>query len=499
MCLCAVALALFGMGVASAQPAPTPTPSAKPAPNPFSYSAYIRSYYFTRLNNPQWSLKNPLNQASLNTGVSLHAAYDFGGGFSVGGSYLYADPFTGNCETAAEHAAGLPCVHPNKGLVLEPTHPDDTLPGFQMSTLYEAYLQYKDPTLYVRLGDQVVNTPWANASDSRLKPVAFRGGDASYKFDKYLTGEAMYMDRFESRVSSDFLNSTLLTATKIPDVPGAAANLHIPAFSSIGTNGFAYGRLGYANGTFSNATGYYYAFADIANALWFDGKVTFPGYLKSFVAVQGGTESNAGSAVIGKIDSQAFGIQGGVSPWKNVDVTLGYNYVPEKSDTITLPAGVTCAGGSIGGTAVFPYFLPSGGTPQYHNNAGGTTTVYYGGWASPYTDGLATDPFFSTSITQGLADRRSPGQGVKLAATVYMFDKRIRFITSRAWYLYGNSTAGLANTQEFDIDGTYFFNKLGKGPYHGFSLRHRYADRTQQFFTTNPDFKYNRTQLEYDF
>jgi hypothetical protein len=82
---------------------------------------------------------------------------------------------------------------------------------------------------------------------------------------------------------------------------------------------------------------------------------------------------------------------------------------------------------------------------------------------------------------------------------VYLDNKRVRFIASRAYYDYGNTTGGVAPTQETDLDGTYFFNPIGKGPYHGLSVRYRYAERTQNFFTTNPDFKYNRAQLEYDF
>ena len=125
--------------------------------------------------------------------------------------------------------------------------------------------------------------------------------------------------------------------------------------------------------------------------------------------------------------------------------------------------------------------------------------MYYGGWASPYTDSYATDVLFTTSISQGMADRRSPGQAVKVQATFYTFNKRIRFIASRAYYDYGNAAGGVAPTQESDLDGTYYFNPVGKGAYRGLSFRYRYAERTQNFFTTNPDFKYNRAQLEYAF
>ena len=401
----AIAAAAFWMP--SAQAAPSPKPSA--TPNPVSYGGYVRSFYFTRLNNPQLTTKNPLNQASWNTAVSLHAAYTFGGNFSIGGSYLYANPLSGDCRSAASHAAGAPCVKPNTGAMLEGTNPDDTLPAFELSTLYEAYLQYKDPALYVKIGNQVINTPWANASDSRLKPVAFQGGDATYAFTKNWTGEAAYMNKFEGRADSQFLSSTLLTATKIADAPGAGGNLHVPNYSAITTNGFGYGRLGYTGGPLT-ANLHFYDFIDIASAVWFDGKYAWKGYGKPFIAVQAGSEQNSGAAVIGKINSQIAGVQAGYSPWSSVDLTLGYDYIPQKTDTLTLPAGVTCSStGSIGGPAVFAYFLPSGGTPQCHANANGTASVYYGGWASPYTDSYATDQLFDTSISQGMIDRRSAG------------------------------------------------------------------------------------------
>ena len=521
--IAAAALTLSGMGISSAATSATPAPApvaqhshkpstvvaqATPAPaklqgpaakNPFSYAGYVRNFYFTRLNNPQLSSKNALNQASNATSFSLHGAYNISNNFSAGATYLYATPFTGYCDTAAPVAAGAPCVKGNKQAAIQGTNPDNTLPAFNLSTLYEAYLQYKSDKLYGKIGNQVINFPWAPNSDSRLKPAAFQGGDFAAALNKNWLVEASYMDKFESRASSDFESSTLLTATNIVDAPGAGGNLHIAPFSSISTPGFYYLNAAYKGGPLSFNVGDY-DFVNIANAIWMTGQYNLPGYAKPFIAAQVGNETNTGSSVIGKVNSQVFGVQGGITPWTNVTLSVGYDYVPEKSDTITLPAKVTCsATGSIGGSGVLAYFLPSGGTPQCHNNTDGTTTVYYGGWASPYSDSYATDPFYTTSISQGQVDRRSAGQGVKIAATAYMFNKRVRFIASRAFYQYGNATAGVAPTQETNLDGTYWFNPLGKGSYHGLLFRYRYAERTQNFFTANPDFKYNRAQLEYDF
>lgn len=501
------AFALLGSGIASAattdtpstvaQAAPTPKPTAKPSA--FTYAGYLRAYYFTRTNFPATS-KIP-NQASFNPAVSLHGAYDFGGGFSVGGTYLYANPFN-NCSDPASHLH-LPCgKHP----VTNPpqSNPDDTLPGYELNTLYEAYLQYKNPVFYGRLGDQVINTPWANSSDSRLKPAAFQGVDFAYSVDKNWTLEASYYNRWENRVQSDFVDSTLLTQNgSYPDAPGVA-NTGIPAGTVAPNNGYYYGRAGFTQGPLS-ANLYYYGFDQIANAIWADAKYGWKAYGHPFIALQGGTESNSGTSLIGKIDSQIFGIQAGYSPWANVDLTVGADFIPSKSATITLPLTASCgANDMLKGTVM--YFLPGGGTPNCKtaspNLPGATATVYYGGWASPYTDSYATDMLFDTSMTQGMIDRRSTGSGVKLAGTFYTYEKRVRLIVSHAWYAYGTDVVGVSPTQETDIDGTYFFNKIGKGPYHGWSLRHRYGERTQAFTSAYgglPDFKYNRTQIEYDF
>jgi hypothetical protein len=505
--LLGAAIMLCAAGTALAQgPAPKATPTPAPA---FTYSGFLRAYYFTRTNPKPPASGSAPNQASFNPAISLHGAYDFGGGFSAAGTYLYADPFN-KCADPASHlsqpCAGKTIVPPGQQ---QQNNPDDTLPGYRLSTLYEAYLQYKDPSLLVRAGDQVINTPWANASDSRLKPVAFRGGDLSYKLDPNWTIEGMYMNRWEDRVQSDFVDSTILTENAAYPDAGGVSNTGLPKFGVYHTNGFYYGRVGYGSGPIA-ANFYYYNFDQIANAFWADAKFSWKAYGKPFIALQGGSESSTGNALAGKINSQVLGIQGGYTPWKNVDLTAGFDYIPMKTETVTLPAGIACNTKDmltgISATHPFNYFLPTGGTPVCTSAtpgvAGASATIYYGGWASPYTDSYATDQLFSTSISQGMVDRRSAGSGVKVGATLYQDNKQIRLIASHAWYVYGNGTVGLSPTQETDIDGTYFFSKVGKGPYHGWSLRHRYAERSQLFtapYGGAPDFKYNRTQLEYDF
>jgi hypothetical protein len=495
-----LALAASALAGASADSRPKIKPSPKPAP--FAFGGFARSYDFTRQNASGFAQTfKAMNQASVNTAVSLRGTYRFNNGpLSLAATYLYANP--GACIQAASHLS-LPCgKHTFIGNGNEPVNPDDTLPGYVLSTLYEAYLQYKTPALTVRAGDQVINTPWAPSSDTRLKPSAYEGIDVSYRFSPMWSAEATYMSRFENRVSSAFEDSTLLTSFP-SGAPGTASNIYSPGGGPIKTPGFAYGRLSYAYGNLALNT-HYYAFLDIANALWVDAKYSMKAPWKPFVALQFGSESNAGRSVVGKIQSAIGGIQFGLTPIRNLDFAASYNYIPQRADTIALPGGVSCGSNNQIKTApgvTFPYFLPSGGTTNCLSRSDGTTVVYYGGWASPYSDSFATDSLFTSEFSQTMVDRRSPGRSVKVGGTLWSTDKRLRLIAGKTWYAYGND-GGISPTQELDLDATWYFRKPGIGAYHGFFIRHRYAERTQantQFFGGTPLFKYNRTQLEYDF
>ena len=472
--------------VAQASPAPKATPS------PFSYKGYIRAYDFTRQNASSGFSK--ANQQAFNVGINLHGDYKFNPNWSVGASYFYANPLN-NCTSAQSHFT-QPCKGAAPGLTQ-----DDTLPGFEMSTLYEGYLAYGDKTTNGKVGYQVINTPWANPSDSRIKPNAFLGADLSTKFNANWSGELGYFNGFEDRVSSQFFRSTLLTYVPA-DAPGytslAAAN-GANGLTMITNSGFGYGRLGYTgNGLTTNLN--YYAFSDIANAFWLDAKYALKGTYKPFVAAQFGSEKNTGKALVGIVDSQVFGLQGGVSFNKNVALTVGYDHVPSKTATIT----GTCPANHVVPTnaGAANYFLPKDSYNCVPGAAPGTMTVYYGGWASPYTDSYATDPFFTTTISQGMVDRRGFGDSGKAALTFTSNDKRFVTTIARALYAYGNGTVGVTPTQETNFDTQYFFNKLPKsGSYKGFTFRYRYAERTEQFAPKGvaPLFKYNRFQAEYDF
>jgi len=471
--------------------AQTATPAPKPTatPEPFSYNGYVRAFYFTRQNATAYPKgTGQLNQASFNAAVKLHGEYRFGATpWTAGATYVYANPLGQNdmCDDVANYGAGGTCQqYPSANN--NDKMSDTTLPGYTLSTLGEAYLQYKDTYVNGKIGDQLFTSPWANPSDSRVKPVFFQGLDANVVVAPGWSVGVSRMLQWESRVSSDFNRSTLL--------PGSLA-----ANGSIAhpTSGFLLLKGSFAHASDFVANLNFYQFYDYASLMWVDGK-WYPSPrspFKFFVAGQFGSEKSSGSAISGLVDSQMVGAQLGASLGKNVDVTLGFNTAPWHSKDI---AAASCAAAQ----SASGLFLPTAGSPICQALGGGTYRIFYGGMASPYTDSYATDPLFSSSFSQTMVDRRAAGDGIKVAATYQTTNKRFKAILSQAWIDYSNGSGANATTAETNVDLTYFFNNVGKGAYHGFQLRHRYADRDIRntlLYGGLPVFKYNRTQLEYDF
>src|SRR5947209_10699741 len=137
-----------GFSNAAASGLPKTKPSPKPPP--ITFGGFVRSYDFTRQNASGFPQTfKAMNQASVNTAVSLHGAYRFNGSpLSVAATCLYANP--GSCVQSASHLS-LPCAkHTFLSQGSEPLNPDDTLPAYALSALYEAYIEYKTPALSIR-------------------------------------------------------------------------------------------------------------------------------------------------------------------------------------------------------------------------------------------------------------------------------------------------------------------------------------------------------------
>lgn len=502
-------LVLSGTARAWAQTSATPAPSPG---NPIKLSGNVRAFYFTRSNAvtcdtvphhgppgaTAGSSGDPCNAAAFNFGGKLHADYQFGKTpWSLGASLFAADPLGSNGSNPGFNA-----------------RVDNSLPGYAINVLGEGYLQYKNKYVTAQIGREIINTPWANASDSRITPVSFQGVWISGSVSPTVTVGAYSMGRFRSRTTSAFYNSTLLTscnqlspiqyfdpttgAAKTPIAGGDPCTLN--PLVNTATKGFTMLAVTKKFNPAWVANLYQYHIYDVVDITQLDTKYNFmpKSTTNPFVAVQYIAESDTGRALVGSIHAHMFGFQYGESVGKNIDFVAGLN---ESYQTAYATTNCTSApGGVFGGVPATKPVIP-----------GGPILCYGGGIASPYTDSYATDPLFTTSISQGMADVHKPGTGLKAALTVQTNNRRLKGVFSGAQYYYGLPTAlvSVANAvdtrKELNIDVQYFFSPVVSGkPYHGLSIRHRYADRSTYFglgatATSNPDFKYNRTQLEWTF
>ncbi len=456
---------------AAQQPVPTPKLTASPS-SAFKFSGNVRVYNFTRTNEVG------TNAAAFNTEAKLHGEYRFANSpWTIGVSYFGADPFGAN--------------GPEPGFNKKV---DNTLPGYALSLLGEYYLQYKTYAVTAWTGKQIIDTPWANASDSRLVPVIFQGTALSVDVSPQTTLGAMYMARFRHRTSSDFESNTMLTScdntgSKVPGDP-----CH-PQFT---TPGFL---LLYATQRFSpqlTANVYNYQVYDIVNLLYIDTKYNYASKspFDPYVGLQYVAESNTGASDIGVVHNRTFGFQFGASAGKNIELALSFNASPVV--TYTTPSASLCGGGSgkfdpkLGGIFGGAVGLPVHGAPK------GTVFCYGGALASPYTDSYTSDPLYTTMMSQSLADTHKPGFANKISGTFHTNDRRWVAIVQEGWFNYGLPSAPADIVKEFTGDLTYHFNAVDpKQPYRGLALRYRYEDRRQ--FTAPFDFKYNRAQLEYTF
>ena len=457
-----------------------------------------------------------MNQSTWTNGAAVHADYQWvDSGWHIGGTYFYSSTF-GPCAVPANNAKGAECVSqvpPNQ-------NQDETLPPFHLSTFYQAYLGWNADRLDGEVGNVLFTSPFANPADSRVKPAAFQGAYLQWTTPGYLTLEGADMWAFENRTSSSFTNQTLLTSFPSGN-NGLAPNIYNFGGVGINTPGFGYAKVGWNPPVGFNVNGYFYTITDLVNMWYGDAKYTFDNKWKPYIAVQGGTDSNSGFSYIGKVDSQLFGAQIGFDPAPGLVFQAGYDQIPWKTDTVFLPKSVTCSNSNYQITAkgaTLGYFLPLNAA-QCFTLPNGMTQVYYGGWASPYTDNYDSDPLYTTSTTQGMVDRRAPGTSEKVALTWTSSNTKWYFRATDAWFDYGNALAP-ENTNIWTLNGQYFFSHVPKtGPYHGLLLRDIYISRTlsntfcgasattcpsgasigASEFGGLPLFKNNRAELEYDF
>jgi hypothetical protein len=442
-----------------------PAPTATPKPGGFTVSGKVRGYYFVRTNAVQ-NASNPNRHALEFAGIP-HFDYRFGNSpINFGYTYAGATPFGFNGPDPIKN-----------GRV------DNTLPGYNVNQpVHEIYLQYKTKYDTVTVGDQELNYPWTPNSDSRVIPASYQGIDSTFQVADGLNIGLTRILRFGQRNSSNFEPNTLLTAP----YPGASSLI---ATNNTITPGVL--RLGATYKPLSNVSvsAENYEFYNIVNLAYTEGKFGLAptSTYNPYLAVQYVAENSLGQNQIGRVDNHTIGAQLGATLAKGLLFTVSTDIAPWHYAIVDATSAAKAEKG---------YFIGGGGTGDAVAAGPGQYRVAYGGIASPYTDSLGTDPLYTTMITQGMADRRSAGNSYKTGIVYTTPDHQFRLIVAEALFQYSNAISRNL-TSEFNADGTYYFNKVRPGPYHGFFVRVRVAPRTIPTLPYN--FTYQRYITEYDF
>ena len=423
----------------------------------------IRSYYFSRLYGA--SGPNTFNQDAYSLGGMLNIqTAPFLGGFGVGVSFYTANAL------GANNLSGAPAY----------PHLDTTLMGPQQSVnaLGQAYLQYAVPKrLLIRAGDQVINTPWLNNSDSRLLPATYQGVYAEYSPFHEVKLYGLREFRWKSRTSGNYYKDNLYyPATFSGDtLYGGTAALSASAPQTSGT--LAFGVSTQVMGL--KAQAWYYDFYQFANTFYSDANYTLKTGtgLDPFIAAQfmrqwsnnsllDGTRLNNSPVSATSVSNTSWGVQAGLN-YTRLNSIIGGGQLAWSYNEILPHAG------AVGGGAI----------------------------VSPYTVGYATDPLYTTSMIRGLVEQ-GPGNAWKVKWTQNLFDKQVLLMA--AFARYHTYFQGASNDTYLDL--TYFFpGKLkglsirdrvevsnGQGAYNGF-LSNGAA------FNKGRSFIYNRVMLTYGF
>lgn len=425
----------------------------------------IRSYYFSR--DYGATGPNTFNQDAFSLGGMLNVqTAPFLGGFGVGVSFYTANAL------GANNLSGAPAY----------PHLDATLMGPRQSinALGQAYLQYALPkVLLIRAGDQVINTPWVNNSDSRILPATYQGvfAEVSPYCNWHLYGMRIF--RWKSRTSSGYYRDNLYDpATFDGDSMYGGSGTPVITGASPATNGvLAFGTSGSLLG--AKAQIWYYDYYQFAKNIYADVNYTLKtgSGLDPFVAAQFNRE------------------------WQNQSLLDGSKI--NNSPIAATSVNSTAWGAQVGlNYAAFSHALGNGQLAWSYNEILAQPGAVGGGAIiSPYTAGYATDPLYTTSMIRGLVEL-GPGSGWKVKWTQNLFDKRFLLMAAFAQYhTYYNGTSN-----DTYVDLTYF----APGMFKGLSIRDRVevANGLNAYngfqgngagFNKGHSFIYNRVMLTYAF
>ena len=315
--------------------------------------------------------------------------------------------------------------------------------GPDLSTLGEAYVQWRGRDFRVRAGNQALDAPFTATYDYRIIPQLYQGVSARWGDDtRFLT--AMRMFRYKSRISESFDRTTNYNREFEPFAPNTDA--HTDGFWAVGA-----GDTVTAGPAEFSGQAWYFEYKDYARMFYTEGRIAeAEGDWRPFLGLQYIRETEDGRALVGEVDHHTYGAQLGVEHG-SLTATLNYDAIPSEPDTY------------LNGALVTPYA---------HNEASGP---------------LFAQPFLTSTQDLGSGDAYAAEiKGAPLADTV---------LGARYSYMDLTPAAGTGSIDqsEYLIYGIYQFD----GALSGLSIADFMAYQSQP--GQPHDFWENRLKLSYSF
>lgn len=404
-----------------------------------TFSGQLRAYYFRR----DYAAASVADASAFAVGGLFdYETPEFLQGFSVAASYFTANAL----GTHERNAARI----------------DSTLSGTanSVNALGQAYVQYRGHRALVRLGNQLLATPWAGASDSRVLPATYQAAFGALTPVPGLRLQLLRILRYKSRTAAGYFrdNNYYPPAWQGDAAYGGLGNLPADAPGTAGT--LAAGG-DYRTGELK-ATAWYYDFYGFGHLFYaqVDGALSGRGTIRPFAGLQVVREWNQPN-VFARTGTRLFGEPGTTVS----NLTLGASL------------GVRIGGASL--AAAYDRLRAEG--------AGA-----FGGGAlvSPYTASFATDPLYTSSMIRGMVEL-GPGTSWKISASGRLPARHLELAASFAEYR--SDFNGRDSETYFDL--TY----RPRGRLEGLSVRNRLEIGAGHVNPGHGRFIYNRLMLAYAF
>lgn len=173
-------------------------------------------------------------------------------------------------------------------------------PTVDVDILGEVFLRWKGLDTVLTGGRQIIDTPFANASDAFVIPITYDGYSLVNKGITGLTVNLHHVTGIKSREAQDFTDTGRFTLGRLGGTPRD-------------THGTSIFGLTYEIAKLK-IQAWHYTFADIFNMEWFQAEYDFDlgGDFTPYIAAQYGIQQETGDKLLGNIDSQLNGLKVGV-------------------------------------------------------------------------------------------------------------------------------------------------------------------------------------------